>query len=70
MPPTIVMAARGNHIDGYHGVVERYVDPDDVGRLGRPAPFDLFVCPHRHRLTRTARDCARRAALRMLRGLG
>lgn len=42
------LIARGNHVDGYKGVVK-----DPAGEL------DLSRCSHRHPTTREAYDCAR-----------
>ena len=56
--PALIMVARGNHASGYQGVV-RLVH----GERDQAGDRDLVVCDHAHRLTRTARDCARRAAI-------
>jgi len=54
--PILLMVATGNHASGYQGVVRLVATIDD--RRGT----DLLTCGHAHRMTRAARDCARRLA--------
>jgi hypothetical protein len=64
--PAIVATARGNHRDGYRGVVVRWPDASRYGRVGEPTT-DVWVCESRHRYTRTARACAEREVRRLAR---
>ena len=54
--PVLLMVAQGNHASGYQGVVRLVHSVDD--RRGQ----DLITCGHAHRMTRAARECARRLA--------
>jgi hypothetical protein len=56
--PALLLVARGSHAGGYQGVVVLVDGPPTPDRLER----DLERCGHSHRMTRTARACARRLA--------
>jgi hypothetical protein len=55
-PTALRVFARGNHREGYRGVVE-------VRYFATRFPFD---CGHRHETTASARDCVRRLIWRLL----
>jgi hypothetical protein len=55
-PTKLRVVARGNHRDGYRGVIE-------IGFHAVLIPFD---CGHRHPATSEARDCIRKKVWRLL----
>jgi hypothetical protein len=56
--PAMLMVARGSHAGGYQGAVVLVEGPPTRDRIERI----LASCGHSHRLTRTARACARHLA--------
>jgi len=56
--PALLLVARGSHAGGYQGAVVLVSGPPTKDRDERI----LATCDHSHRMTRTARSCARRLA--------